>query len=98
MSFAHLTLYVFMATACTTICSMERRGSPMIVSERYAGADILVDMSLPLLVGELVFAGSRVRYEHCQLLFSKVRSTDSIFQDVVGYEDIKKTLHDVFGF
>jgi hypothetical protein len=47
-----------MATACTTICSMERRGPPMIVSERYAGADILIDMGLPL-VGGLVFACSR---------------------------------------
>jgi len=40
----------------------------MIVSERYAGADILVDMGLPLLVGGLVFASSRVGYEHCQRL------------------------------
>ena len=61
MSFAHLTLYVVVClygNCRTTICSMERRGSPMIVSERYAGADILIDMGLPL-VGGLVFACSR---------------------------------------
>jgi ABC-type polar amino acid transport system ATPase subunit len=27
-----------------------------------------------------------------RLLFAKVRSSDSIFQDIVGYEDVKKLL------
>jgi hypothetical protein len=33
-----------------------------------------------------------------RLLFAKVRSSDSIFQEVIGYEDVKKTLPYVFGF